>query len=127
MDGKMLFQKCCKEVGIDFDSTFFFAESQVALHKGKRITQNYNPKSIGEKDYIVRYYPDNDIYFVWLHIRGRNSCSFNVPNDYAVTSGIIRVDEKRIGKGKNTEPVFSFRSRDIAKFLKEQVIPVDSQ
>lgn len=122
MNGLRLFCKYCEDLGIDFDSTFFFAESRVALHKGKRITQSYNSKSIGEKDYIVRYYPDNDIYFVWLHIRGRNSCSLNVPSDYAIISGTIRVDEKRIGKGKDTEPVFSFYSRDITKFLKEQVI-----
>ena len=123
MNGKSLFQRCCVDAGIDFEQTFFFQTSQVALHLGKRISQAYISCQINNIDYIVRYYPDNDIYFVWNHIRGRNSCSFSVPPDYSVISGNIRKDYKRIGDGrKNTEPVYSFSSIDVKRFLEENVL-----
>lgn len=120
MDGEALLRRCCEKVGLDFDSIFYFKKSQVSLHPGRRITQSYISSAIKDIDYIVRYYPDNDIFFVWHHIRGRNSCSFAVPKDYKIQSGTIRKDTKIIGDGsKRRELVFSFSSTDTMKFLEE--------
>ena len=124
MDGEALLRRCCEDADLDFDSIFYFQSSQVSLHPGRRIIQQYTSSVINNRDYIVRYYPDNDIFFVWWHIRGRNSCSFNVPKDYSLERGTIRKDMKRIGnKGHDEEPVFSFYSSDVSKFLEEVVVP----
>lgn len=117
MDGEALVRRCCKEKGLDFDQLFYFSVSRVSLHPGKRIVQSCESHKIGNKEFIMRYYPDNDIFFVWNHIYGRSSCSFGVPQDYSISPGTIRVDEKRIGDSKDTEPVYSFVSNDIGKFL----------
>ena len=119
MDGEALMRRCCMDVGIDFDSLFYYKASQVSLHPGTRITQPYNSKSIDNIDYIIRYFPDNDIFFVWHHIRGRNSCGFKVPEDYSLQHGKIRKDEKRIGDSKEREIVFSFDSSGVEMFLEE--------
>lgn len=122
MDGEALLRRCCENIGLDFDSIFYFQSSQVALHPGKRIAQQYISSTIDDKDYIVRYYPDNDIFFVWLHVRGRNSCSFNVPKDYSLERGTIRKDTKKLGdKSHRKEPVYSFYSSEVSKFLEEVV------
>ena len=120
MKGETLMHQCCEKADLDFDTTFFFKASQVALHPGSRITQQYNSSEIDDKDYIVRYFPDNDIFFVWYHIRGRNSCSLQVPMDYSISKGKVRKDMKRIGDSKDLEPVFSFRSSGVEKFIKEE-------
>lgn len=123
MNGEELLRRHCKNVGLDFDSTFYVKSSQVALHPGKRIQQKCEINELDEVAYVVRYFPDDDIFFAWRYLRGRNSCSFKVPEDYSIQPGTVRKDTKTIGDGSGRkETVYSFFSKDINKFLEEVIL-----
>lgn len=121
MNGEELFRRCCEDLDLDFEEMFFFQVSQSYLRRGSRIQQNYISKNIPEKQYIVRYYPTEDIFFVWYHILGRNSGSLKIPNDFAVEPNeLLRIAKRR---GDNLpETVFAFTSNGIHTFFEEVVL-----
>lgn len=120
MDGRLLLEKCCKDVGIDIGK-FFYQEQNV--ESKERFYCSLDRSTHNEQqEFAIKYYAVEDWYVVW-HLSPkdkRTKLSLQKNEKLKDDEWAINFNTKNKGnRGKNqeTETVYLFRSRLLKEFL----------
>ena len=118
------FQKCCKELQIDYDTLFYLGVSR--SKKGDRLTYRVSTPKIPRPLFAVCYFYSMNVFAVWkTEIYDRTS--FNVDKSEAdkVIPNQIKMAKKHMNK-RNGEPevVYIFNADSLNLFLETYVLPL---